>query len=97
MDSIFNLCRQDFQDQLDILYTRFPEETGYVQSALRKQILLVSWQCGNSSKPKKSLEALISQFWPPNFRRKADAIFLVSSGNHEKIQFILLILSEKNA
>jgi len=45
----------------------------------------------------KSLEALISQFWPPNFRRKAVAIFLVSSGNHEKIQFILLILSEKNA
>jgi len=48
-------------------------------------------------KTQKSLEALIMKFWPPIFRRKADAIFLVSSGNHEKIQFILLILSEKNA
>ena len=79
---------------MDNLYTLFPEETGYVQSALRKQLLPVSWQFTNTQ---KSLETQISQFWPPNYRRKADAIFLVSSGNHEKIQFILLILSEKNA
>jgi len=37
----------------------------------------------------------ISLIWLPNFRRQADAIFRASSGSREKIQFILLILSEK--
>jgi len=33
--------------------------------------------------------------WWPVFRRQADVIFTVSSGNREKILFILLILSDK--
>jgi len=33
--------------------------------------------------------------WAPNFRRQADFVFTVSTGNREKIQFILLILSKK--
>jgi hypothetical protein len=38
----------------------------------------------------------ISLLWLPNFRRQVDALFPVSSGNREKILFILWILSEKN-
>jgi len=37
----------------------------------------------------------ISLWWYSNFCRQADAVFTVSSGNREKILFILLILSEK--
>jgi hypothetical protein len=37
----------------------------------------------------------ISHISLPTFRQQADAIFTVSSGNREKIQYILLILSDK--
>jgi len=38
---------------------------------------------------------MISLTYRPKFRRKAVAVFTVSSGNREKIMFIQLILSEK--
>ena len=36
-----------------------------------------------------------SPTWSPNFGRQTAVLFTVSSGNREKIQFILLILSAK--
>jgi hypothetical protein len=43
-------------------------------------------------KPKNQTSSLWL-LWLPNFRQQADAVFTVSSGTLEKIQFILLILS----
>ena len=84
--------QQDLQDYLKLIYFRFPDETGNTQSASRKintTIKVLNLFTFNYSKA-----SLISAMLLPKFRRQADAIFTVSSGNREKILLILLILSE---
>jgi hypothetical protein len=83
-----------FTGLFGFFYYRFPDETGNVQSASRKE------RCHYQGITFPTISRQILPYevlfmLMPNFRRQAYPAFTVSTGNHEKILLILLILSKK--